>query len=80
MIRLYCIGIFILIIAILANAIIQKIGVLSWYEFIKLLSDSGKDSLSQIGTIDYLWLFIGYPFVLSLGYVIGDKLYSVLFT
>ncbi|MBO6606089.1 hypothetical protein [Psychroserpens sp.] len=76
MIRLYIIGICILIIAIVANGIVLKLGLKTWYDFIGLLNDFGLSAFSKIGIFDYLWLFILYPFVLALGYVIGNKLYS----
>ena len=79
MIKLYVIGLSILIIAIIANAIVVKIGLTSWYDFIKLLSEFGPNAFRKIGLFDYLWLFIGYPFILSLGYVLGNKLHSLIF-
>lgn len=77
MIRLYLIGICILIIAIVANGIILKLGIKSWYDFIGLLSDHGFSAFSKINVLDYLWLFIAYPLVLALGYLIGDRLYNL---
>ena len=74
MLRLYLIGICILIIAILANAIVLKLGIKTWYDFIGLLSNNGWSAFSKIEFLDYLWLFIGYPFILALGYILGDKL------
>ncbi|WP_156115492.1 hypothetical protein [Psychroserpens sp. Hel_I_66] len=78
MIKLYIIGICILIIAIIANGVIVKVGLKSWYDFIELLSNNGWNAFIQINIIDYLWLFIGYPLVLSLGYLIGEKLYHAI--
>lgn len=74
MIRLYIIGLAILVIAILANAIIVKLGIKSWYDFISLLTDSGSSALSKLSFIDYFWLFIGYPLILGCGYWIGNKI------
>jgi len=79
MLRLYFIGFSILIIAIFANAIIVKIGLKSWYNFIELLSELGFEAFKKINFFDYLWLFIGYPLLLSLGYVFGNKLHSIIF-
>lgn len=78
MLRIYIIGIFILIIAILANGVIVKLGLKSWYDFIKLLSDQGSTAFSELRLIDYLWLIVGYPLVLGFGYWIGDKLHYLL--
>ncbi len=79
MLKLYIIGICILIIAILANAIIVKIGLKSWYDFIQLLSESGKQAFTKLTVMDFFWLLIGYPFVLGLGYYLGLKLYEIIF-
>ncbi|MDN3492555.1 DUF7672 family protein [Winogradskyella bathintestinalis] len=79
LIRLYVIGLTILIIAILANGIIGKLGLKSWYGFIELLSKNGSTAFRQLTVIDYLWLFIGYPLVLGFGYWLGDKLFHLLF-
>lgn len=79
MMKLYIIGLCILIIAIIANAVMVKIGITSWYDFIKLLSEFGVEAFKKINLFDYVWLFIGYPLVLSLGYVLGNKLYSIIF-
>ncbi|MTE26732.1 DUF7672 family protein [Winogradskyella ouciana] len=80
MIRIYIIGLAILIIAIIANGIVVKLGLKSWYDFINLLTDQGISALKEISIIDYFWLLIGYPLVLGLGYYLGDKLYMLLFT
>lgn len=78
MLRLYVIGVSILVIAIIANAVVVKIGLKSWYDFIELLNEFGKDAFGKLGILDYLWLFIGYPFVLGLGYWLGLKLHNFL--
>ena len=79
MIRIYIIGLAILVIAILANSIIVKLGINSWYDFIEQLTNSNVSNLKRATFIDYLWLFMGYPLVLGFGYWIGDKVYHVLF-
>lgn len=79
MLRLYIIGIAILIIAILANGIIIKLGLKSWYDFIELLSKNGISAFTSLAFIDFIWLFIGYPLILGLGYWVGDKVYSFIF-
>ncbi|WP_179022492.1 DUF7672 family protein [Winogradskyella forsetii] len=78
MIRLYIIGLAILIIAILANAIIAKIGLKSWYGFIELLSKEGSSAFSKLNIFDYLWLFIAYPFILGIGYWLGEKISNLI--
>jgi hypothetical protein len=79
MIRIYIIGLAILIIAILANGIIIKLGLKSWYDFIELLSANGSSTFNKLSIVDYLWLFIGYPLVLGFGYWIGDKIHHLIF-
>ena len=73
MIRLYIIGISILITAILCNLLISKLGVASWYDFLNTLS---KNEPKSLNFIDYLWLFLFYPLFLGLGYYIGDLIFN----
>lgn len=79
MLKLYIIGVCILIIAIIANAIIVKIGLKSWYDFVELMNQFGKEAFGKLTIFDYGWLLIGYPLVLGLGYYLGLKLYGMLF-
>lgn len=77
MLRIYIVGISILVIAIFANALIVKLGFKSWYDFIELLNQKGWEAFKHIDLINHLWLFIGYPLVLGLGYVLGLKIYNL---
>jgi hypothetical protein len=52
----------------------MKIGLKSWYDFLELLNQQGMKTFSEIGILDYLWLFIGYPLILGLGYLAGDQI------
>ncbi|WP_179343986.1 DUF7672 family protein [Winogradskyella ursingii] len=79
MLKIYIIGLAILIIAIIANGIVVKLGLKSWYDFIELLSAHGSSAFTKINIIDYLWLFIGYPLVLGLGYLMGNKVFQLIF-
>jgi hypothetical protein len=79
MVKLYFIGLGILITAIIANAIIVKIGIKSWYDFINLLAEHQMGAFSKISFLDYLWLFVGYQLVLALGYLAGLKFYHLIF-
>ena len=72
MLRLYIIGIFILLIAIIANVFAEKIGLSTWYDFGNRLFNKGFVIFKEVGFFSVLWLFILYPFVLALGYLIGD--------
>jgi len=75
MIRIYIIGLSILVIAILANGIVAKLGVTSWYDFINLIIKNDSKAFSMIGIIDYIWLFMAYPLVLGCGYRVGELLH-----
>ena len=77
MIRLYLIGLCILLIAIVANLVVGKFGLSTWYDFGPEFFKSGWPIMKKVGLLNCLWLFIFYPLVLSLGYVIGDKIYSL---
>ena len=77
MIRLYVIGVVILVVAILANGIAMKLGLKTWYEFITLIGDNGMGSLKSLHILDYLWLFIAYPLCLGVAYWLGDQLYKL---
>ncbi len=79
MLRIYTIGIFILIIAIVANAIALKLNITTWYDFINAITKNGNSVFDTLPIIDYLWLFIGYPLVLGFAYWIGDQLFQLLF-
>jgi len=57
-------GFFLLVFAILINGIANYLGILTWYDF--LLKRKNKNFISKIRAIDYIWLFIGYPFFLGL--------------
>lgn len=78
MAKLYCIGVGILIIAIIANTLIGKLGILSWYDLLNKLNESGLSQLKTLHILDCLWLFIVYPIVLGFGYIVGDKLYLLM--
>ncbi|MCA0132881.1 DUF7672 family protein [Winogradskyella alexanderae] len=79
MIRLYIIGLFILIIAIIANGLIIKIGLKSWYDLFALLDKFGTGAFKELSILDYVWLFVGYPLVLGCGYWIGKTLHKLIF-
>jgi hypothetical protein len=57
-------GFFLLFFAIIMNAIIQFLSIMTWYD---LLMELQKKTWSKkMKVIDFLWLFIGYPFFLGL--------------
>tara|TARA_B100001059_G_scaffold66772_1_gene63397 strand:+ start:10075 stop:10305 length:231 start_codon:yes stop_codon:yes gene_type:complete len=74
LIKLYVMGLMILIIAILANFLATQLGLKTWYEF-----------LSQWGNVDALcfkdglWLFVLYPLILGCSLLIGNMLWKSIF-
>ena len=77
MLRIYIIGICILLIAIISNVIVGKIGLSTWYYFGPHFFKRGFVVLKEVGLLSSIWLFVLYPFILALGYVLGDKLYNL---
>ncbi len=76
MLRIYVIGLIILIVAIIANLIISNLDIISWYNFINLISENGISAFKRLSFLDYLWLFVAYPILLGLGFWIGDSAYK----
>lgn len=79
MLKIYLIGIFILFAAILLNGVVNKLGILGWYDFINLLVDKENVAGKRVSIIDVIWLFIAYPFLLGLAGFGGNYLYTSLF-
>lgn len=66
-----------MLIAIIANVLVDKMGLSTWYDFGTDFFNNPINSIKEVGFFSFLWLFILYPIVLAMGYVIGDKLYSL---
>ena len=79
MLRVYIIGVCILLIAIIANVIVEKIGLSTWYDFGPQFFKRGFIVIKEVGLFSVILLFILYPLVLALGYIIGDRIYYNLF-
>ena len=77
MLRLYIIGVCVLFIAIIANVVIGKIGLSTWYDFGPQFFKRGFIVVKEVGFLSSIWLFFLYPIVLALGYIIGDKIYNI---
>ena len=75
MIRLYLIGLCILLIAIVANLVVGKFGLSTWYDFGPEFFKRGFPVMKEVGLFNCLWLFVFYPLVLSTGYILGNKIY-----
>ena len=61
MIKFIIQGWIILIVAIVANALVDVIGLKGWYEFLS------ENSMRKTRFVDYLWLFVLYPCILGGG-------------
>lgn len=68
-------GFFLLFFAIIMNAIVQYLKIMTWYDFLMMLKDSSKST--KIRLIDYLWLFLGYPFFLGLIIYYTTKIFFI---
>ncbi len=75
MIRLYCIGLSVLLFAILANGMATALGLKTWYDFLNLLLNR-KEALAGISFFDGFWLLIGYPLILGGSAILGDWIYQ----
>jgi hypothetical protein len=79
MLKLYLTGLAVLLTAILANVLAAQLHVLSWYDFITLLTKEGSAGWRQLRWQDALWLFVLYPLLLGAGALGGLYLYQWLF-
>ena len=77
MLRIYIIGVCILLIAIIANVIVGKIGLSTWYDFGPQFFKRGFVVIKEVGFLSSIWLLFLYPIVLALGYIIVDKIYNL---
>ena len=77
MLRIYIIGVCILMIAIIANVVIGKVGLSTWYDFGPQFFKRGFVVVKEVGLLSALWLFLFYPLVLAFGYILGDFIYKL---
>ena len=66
-------GFFLLFFAIIINAIVQYLKIMTWYDFLMMLKNSSNPI--KIRMIDYIWLFVGYPFFLGLIIYFTSKIF-----
>ena len=78
MLKIYLIGLCVLLVAILANVFAGKLGIITWYDFGSGFFRRPLIAIQDIGILNILWLFLLYPFILGLAYIIGEKLYNLL--
>jgi len=74
--KLFTTGYCILLIAIFSNIIADSLELETWYKFLKRSNNIGlKKTISTLTSLSSIWLFIIYPILLSIGYIIGEKVY-----
>ena len=77
MLRIYIIGLSILVFAIVVNVLVSRFGITTWYDFGQELSKSGANAIKEIGFVNLIWLFLLYPICLGLAVIIGEKIYGL---
>jgi hypothetical protein len=64
--KIYFLGIFILIVAIIVNIAASAVGLLTWYDFVYQISKLGlKESFLSLSFPSALFLFFVYPAILG---------------
>jgi len=66
---IFILGISILIAALLLNFLAGKLGLSTWYDFVK--------DPSKTNTLSYMWLFVLYPFGLGLAAYLVSKFINI---
>ncbi|MFZ9171504.1 MAG: DUF7672 family protein [Sediminibacterium sp.] len=66
MIKIYILGLVVLVSAILFNGLASKLNLVSWYDFLNRAIASGSKVWQTLRFVDLLWLFIVYPMLLGL--------------
>ncbi|MFZ9980874.1 MAG: DUF7672 family protein [Cyclobacteriaceae bacterium] len=77
MLKVYFIGLLILVSAIILNVISGKIGLTGWYDFLNGLAGSGRKIFDSLNFMDYVWLFVLYPFLLGCSVFFAEKLFRL---
>ena len=77
MLRIYIIGLSILVFAIVVNVLVSRFGISTWYDFGQELSKTGANALKDAGIVNLIWLFLLYPICLGLSVIIGEKIYGL---
>ena len=76
MLKIYFLGLIVLMVAIILNGLVSKWGITGWYDFISQLLLQGKQVFRRLTIIDYTWLFLMYPFLLGVAGKLGDFLFD----
>jgi hypothetical protein len=73
MLRIYLMGLVILGIAIVLNGVVNRLGILGWYDFLLALGEAERRAHLKLRLIDGLWLFLLYPALLGAAAVMADR-------
>ena len=74
LIKLYLVGLVVLVLAILTNFLAAQLGLRTWYDF---LNQWGAGN--ALNSKDGLWLFVLYPLILGCSLLIGNMLWKSVF-
>ena len=74
LIKLYLVGLVVLVLAILTNFLAAQLGLRTWYDF---LNQWGAGN--ALNFKDGLWLFVLYPLILGCSLLIGNMLWKSVF-
>ena len=72
--KAYIIGAVVLLAAILFNVVVQRLGVMGWYDFLNGLVSEGRGIFRRVRFVDHLWLWFLYPLLLGLSARAGSQL------
>ena len=71
---IYITGTCVLLIAISTNILANYFNILTWYNFIEIAKEKGlMHTIRAIKFLDFIWLFLFYPMILSFGYILGER-------
>ena len=63
--------------AILANLFANYFNICTWYKFCEnILANGLSTALIQQNIVSLCWLFVIYPIILSISYILGEKIYQ----
>jgi hypothetical protein len=74
MLRIYLLGLAILAVAILLNALVNRLGIMGWYDFLLALGRPDTRAGLKIRLVDGLWLFVLYPALLGGTAVLAERM------
>lgn len=75
---IYFTGIFVLVLAIIVNPLVNHFGILTWYEFGASFFTNPIRTISSTKWLSLVWLFLVYPITLGYASVIGRKCFLLI--